>query len=110
MSNAESTTKRDYQKATNGEVLPRNNLGFGDNKTVAPQNMGEMIGLLAQIMSHALNNTLEIENAKIALNAATRIIEAQQADTRMKALAIATGRLIEKSQGWGLVSIDKPAE
>lgn len=72
--------------------------------------MGEMIGLLAQIMSHALNNTLEIENAKVALNAATRIIEAQQADTRMKALAIATGRLIEKSSGWGLVSLDKPSD
>lgn len=88
------------------EVLPKNNLGFGDNKTYAPQNMGEMIGLLAQIMSHALNNTLEIENAKVALNAATRIIEAQQADTRMKALAIATGRLIEKSGSWDLVGIE----
>jgi len=66
-----------------------------------------VIQLLAKIMSHAINNSLEIENAKIALNAATRIIEAQQADTRMKALAIATGRVIEKSNGWGLVGLEK---
>lgn len=70
--------------------------------------MQGMIGLLAQIMAHAINNTVEIENAKLALTAATRIIEAQQADTRMKALAIATGRLIESAGGWGLVELEKP--
>ena len=103
MTNGEIKVKSEQKN----EVMPRNNLGFGDNKTIAPQNMGEMIGLLAQIMSHALNNTLEIENAKVALNAATRIIEAQQADTRMKALAIASGRAIEKAQGWQLVGLEK---
>lgn len=95
------------EKASAGEVLPQNKLGFGDNKTTPPQDMGQVIQLLAKIMSHAINNSLEIENAKIALNAATRIIEAQQADTRMKALAIATGRVIEKSNGWGLVGLEK---
>ena len=83
---------------------PQNKLGFGDNKVETPDSMEAMIGLLARIMSNAINNTIEIDNAKLALNAATRIIEAQQADTRMKALAIASGRMIEKSSGWALVS------
>jgi len=91
-------------------VMPKNNLGFGDNKVVAPENMQEMIGLLSQIMAHAVNNTLEIENAKLALNAATRIIEAQQADTRMKAIAISTGRIIEKAKGWELIGMEKEVE
>ena len=77
-----------------------NNLGFGDNKVVAPKNMEEMINLLAQIMAHSINNTIDLENARTALNASTRIIEAQQADTRMKALAIAANRDITSAGGW----------
>ena len=87
---------------------PKNNLGFGDNKVVAPRSMEEMIALLAQIMAHAVNNTVELENAKLALNAATRIIEATQADTRMKALAIAANRQIDSQVGkWSLLTTDE---
>lgn len=88
------------------EVTPQNKLGFGDNKVSAPDSMESMISLLAQIMAHAINNSIELENAKLALNAATRIIEAQQADTRMKALAIQTGRVIAAANGWALVSAE----
>ena len=84
----------------------KNNLGFGDNKVAAPTSMESMIGLLAKIMAHAVNNTIDLENARVALNAATRMIEAQQADTRMKALAIAANREISKAAGWALVSAE----
>lgn len=91
---------------TSPEVMPRNKLGFGDNKVQTPESTEDVINLLAQIMAHAINNTIELENAKIALNAATRIIETQQADTRMKALAIQTGRAISKVGGWALVNAE----
>lgn len=82
----------------------KNNLGFGDNKVQPPTSNEDVIVLLAKIMAHAINNTLELENAKVALNAATRIIEVQQADTRMKALAIATERSISRAGGWPLLN------
>ena len=82
-------------------------LGFGDRKTAAPATPQELIGFLSEIMSAAINNEVDLENARIALNASTRIVEVWQADTRMKALAIASGRLIDKSNGWSLVD-DKP--
>lgn len=88
---------------------PKNNLGFGDNKVTAPKNAEEVIALCAQIMAHALNNTVELENARVALNAVTRMVEMQQADTRMKALAITAGRTIDKAAGWPLIS-NEPKE
>lgn len=84
-------------------TTPMNKLGFGDNKVAVPESTEDVIGLLAQIMASAINNSVDIDNAKLALNAATRIIEAQQADTRMKALAIASNRMIAKTKGWALV-------
>ena len=82
-------------------------LGFGDRKTEAPTTPQELINFLSQIMSAAINNDVDLENARIALNASTRIVEVWQADTRMKALAIASGRLIDKANGWSLID-DSP--
>lgn len=86
-----------------------NNLGFGNNKVQAPESNEDVIVMLSQIMAAAVNNSIELENAKVALTAATRIIEVQQADTRMKALAISTNRLISNERGWSLVKQDKLA-
>lgn len=83
-------------------------LGFGDRKTTAPTTPQELIGFLSSIMSAAINNEVDLENARIALNASTRIVEVWQADTRMKALAIASGRMIDKANGWSLVD-ESPA-
>lgn len=83
-----------------------NNLGFGNNKVAAPQSNEQVIVVLSQIMAAAINNSIELENAKVALTAATRIIEVQQADTRMKALAISTNRMITNENGWSLVKQD----
>ena len=86
--------------------LAKNHLGFGNNKVSAPSSTEGVIVLLAQIMAGAINNSIDLDNARVALNAATRIIEAQQADTRMKALAIAANREITNANGWALVSND----
>ena len=75
-------------------------LGFGDKKVLAPETPQDLIALLSNIMASAINNEVDLENARIALNASTRIVEVWQADTRMKALAIASGRLIDKSGKW----------
>ena len=83
-----------------------NKLGFGDNKTVAPQSTEQLIGFLATLMSAAINNSVDLESAKVALNAATRIIDAQQADTRMKALAITSNRMLTKAGGWELIDVE----
>lgn len=89
--------------ATNDKPVPVNKLGFGDNKVTAPESTEEMIGLLARIMASAVNNSIDLDNARVALNAATRIIDAQQADTRMKALALAANRTINEKKGWALI-------
>ena len=81
-------------------------LGFGDRKTSAPQSPQELMQLLSEVMSAALNNEIDIENAKLALNAATRIVEVWQADTRMKALALATNKEVIKVNGWQTVDTD----
>lgn len=56
----------------------------------APENLHELTSALSQIMAGAINGTLEREDGKIALNAATRIVEVIQAETRVRALAFAT--------------------
>lgn len=78
-------------------------LGFGDKKTEAPKSPQELMQLLSTVMSAALNNEVDLDNAKLALNAATRIVEVWQADTRMKQLAIAANRNIIKVDGWETV-------
>jgi hypothetical protein len=90
------------------KIPKKNNLGFGDNKVIAPKCNEDVIVMLSQIMAAAVNNSIELENAKVALTAATRIIEVQQADTRMKALAITTQRIISSDKGWALVQQDHP--
>jgi len=90
---------------------PACKLGFGDRKTSAPKGPEEVAELLGQIMSAALNNEVDLDNANVALNAATRIVEVMQADTRMKALAIATHRTIvsSKAGSWPLLSNENTA-
>lgn len=84
-------------------------LGFADRKTAAPQNIQELVGLLATVMSAALNNEVDLENAKVALNSATRMIDAIQADTRMKAVAVGIGRQVTAGSGWALIEMEKDA-
>lgn len=80
-------------------------LGYAERKiTEIPSNAPELMTLLSQVMVAAINNEVELENAKVALNAATRIVEVWQADTRMKALAIASGRMLTKNGNWDTVN------
>ena len=81
-------------------------LGFMERKVSAPQTPQDLIALLSNIMASAINNEVDLENARIALNASTRIVEVWQADTRMKALAIASGRLLDKASGWVTLDVE----
>lgn len=85
-------------------------LGYGDRKTVAPTNPQEVTALLAEMMSAALNGEIEFEQAKIALNAATRIADLMQADTRMKMAAHAMRGQINSNKGWQAIEQQKSIE
>jgi len=52
-------------------------------------------------MARVLNNEIELDPARVALNAATRIIDAIQADTRMRALALASGAKLASCESSG---------
>lgn len=82
-------------------------LGFSDRRTTAPKDLPQLVKLLGEIMSSAINNEVDLDNARVALNAATRMIDAIQADTRMKAVAIATQRTIRSTDGWALIDSEK---
>lgn len=56
----------------------------------APKTLHELTEALSYIMAGAINGDVKESEARIALNAATRIIEAVQAETRVRALAFAT--------------------
>ena len=56
----------------------------------APKSLHELTEALSNIMAGAINGDVKESEARIALNAATRIIEAVQAETRVRALAFAT--------------------
>lgn len=84
-------------------------LGFGERKTTAPKSLPELVGLLGQIMSATINNEVDLENVRVALNAATRMIDAVQADTRMKAVAIAAQRTISNADGWAMIDAEPKA-
>lgn len=56
----------------------------------APKSLHELTEALSFIMAGAINGDVKESEARIALNAATRIIEAVQAETRIRALAYAT--------------------
>jgi hypothetical protein len=60
----------------------------------APKNVHELTEALSYIMAGAINGDVKESEARIALNAATRIIEAVQAETRVRALAFATRQII----------------
>jgi hypothetical protein len=60
----------------------------------APKTMPELREALANIMAGAINGDVKQEEGRMALNAATRIIESVQAETRARALAFATRQVI----------------
>jgi aromatic ring hydroxylase len=63
----------------------------------APKTMPELREALAYIMAGAINGDVKQEEGRMALNAATRIIESVQAETRARALAFATNQVISPS-------------
>jgi hypothetical protein len=60
----------------------------------APKTMHELTEALSYIMAGAINGDVKETEGRLALNAATRIIEAVQAETRVRALAFATNQKI----------------
>lgn len=60
----------------------------------APKTMSELREALGYIMAGAINGDIKQDEGRMALNAATRIIEAVQAETRARALAFATNQVI----------------
>jgi hypothetical protein len=62
-----------------------------------PKNVHELTEALAYIMAGAINGDVKESEARLALNAATRIIETIQAETRVRALAFATKQTISPS-------------
>lgn len=61
----------------------------------APKTMPELREALAFIMAGAINGDVKMDEGRLALNAATRIIESVQAETRARALAFATRHTID---------------
>lgn len=61
----------------------------------APKTMPELRDALANIMAGAINGDVKMDEGRLALNAATRIIESVQAETRARALAFATHQVID---------------
>lgn len=62
-----------------------------------PQSIPELTQALASIMAGAINGDVKESEARIALNAATRIIEVVQAETRIRALAFATKHTVAEN-------------
>lgn len=60
----------------------------------APKTMPELRQALSMIMAGAINGDVKESEGRLALNAATRIIESIQAETRARALAFATKQVI----------------
>ena len=56
-----------------------------------PETMSALRDVCAQIMVGALDRSIAEAEARVALNAATRIIESVQAETRARALAHTIG-------------------
>ena len=83
-------------------------LGHSERKlTTTPKNAKELMGVLSTLMVAAINNEVDLDNAKVALNAATRIVEVWQADTRMRAIAIASGRQMTTTGEWDTINSDQ---
>jgi len=56
-----------------------------------PKTTGELCEALANIMAGAINGDVRMEEGRLALNAATRIVEVVQAETRARKLAFEMG-------------------
>lgn len=69
----------------------------------APRTMPQLREALGTIMAGAANGQIDQDNARVALNAATRIIESVQAETRVRALAFASRQVLDNS-----MPLDKP--
>lgn len=59
--------------------------------------MHELTEALSFIMAGAINGDIKESEARIALNTATRIVEAVQAETRVRALAFATKQTLSNA-------------
>jgi hypothetical protein len=75
-------------------------LGLKDTKVTAPKNPQELCNFLSNLMAATINYDVDVDNVKIALNAATRLVEVMQADTRMKVAAHMTGSIVSDKKGW----------
>lgn len=69
------------------QMIRKNERGVSEMQT--PTTMAELRECLAIIMVGCVNNKMDVDNCKVALNAATRIIESVQAETRAQALQFA---------------------
>ena len=56
----------------------------------APKTLHELTEALSYIMAGAINGDVKADEGRMALNAATRIVEVIQAETRVRALAFST--------------------
>lgn len=79
-------------------------IGYGERKILPPQNAQELMQVLSTLIAGAVNNEVDLENAKVALNATTRLVEVWQADTRMKSIAARLGSQMENAAGWQLLA------
>lgn len=62
-----------------------------------PKTLHELNFALANIMAGAISGDVKEREGRLALNAATRIIESVQAETRIRALAFATKQKVPSS-------------
>lgn len=62
-----------------------------------PKTLHELTEALSYIMAGAINGDVSADDARVALNAATRIIETVQAETRLRALAFATHQTLPEA-------------
>lgn len=69
----------------------------------APKTLPQLREALANIMAGAVNGDIKMDEGRLALNAATRIIESMQAETRARALAFASKQVINE-----VISLDGP--
>lgn len=68
-----------------------------------PKTVPELRDALANIMAGAINGDVKMDEGRLALNAATRIIESVQAETRIRALAFAMRQQLPDS-----LPLDRP--
>jgi len=62
-----------------------------------PKTLPELRSALATILAGAINGDVKPEAGRVALTAATRIIESMQAETRARGLAHAVGLVVPET-------------